>query len=74
MVFRKKVAIFDWEWGAEIQPLEKGRKSPVMLLSPSPNFADLTGRIQASLCYNSKDFSRTTKMNFFLYLPGLDQY
>ena len=31
MVLGKKVAIFDWEWGpigAEIRPLEMGRKSP----------------------------------------------
>ena len=30
MVLGKKVAIFDWN-GAEIRPLEKGRKSPAIL-------------------------------------------
>ena len=29
MVLGKKVAIFNWEWGPEIRPLEKGRNSPV---------------------------------------------
>ena len=29
MIFGKKVANFDWEWG-EIRPLEKGRKCPYL--------------------------------------------
>ena len=28
MVLGKKMAIFDWEWGRDSGPLEKGRKSP----------------------------------------------
>ena len=31
MVLEKWVAIFDWEW-AEIWPLEKARKSPVLYM------------------------------------------
>ena len=44
MVFGKKVAIFDWEWGrrAENRPLEKGRKCPgdVMANSVYPDETD----------------------------------
>ena len=38
MVLGKKVDIFDWEWGqigAEIRPLEKGRKSAVYTYATS---------------------------------------
>ena len=31
MVLGKKVAIFDWEGGAEIWPLEKGKKYPACI-------------------------------------------